>query len=196
MELSHVISDSVLAATSLYVFFRYLIKLDLSSTILWESFVLSVAGAAIFGAIRFAGFEQAGLASMFFQKIATITGSVGLIGASFSLASGIPLKRIFVYLLLSLGFVLFAVSEGFGFKAIAEFMPIMAMTVVVIMGVFALTKGNVKIGFWMIAGVIFFGLATYRHLIFGKGEMSIDVFHYLTAAGILSLGMAVSGSEN
>lgn len=195
MELSHVISDSVLAATSLYVFFRYLIKLDLSSTILWESFVLSVAGAAIFGAIRFAGFEQASTASMFFQKIATITGSVGLIGASFGLASGIQLKRNLVYVLLSVGFILFAIAEGFGVHEIEIWLPVVAMAFVVIMGILALTKGNVKIGFWMIAGVIFFGLATYRHMIFGKGEMSIDVFHYLTAAGILSLGMAVSGSE-
>ena len=67
MQINHVISDLILAASGLYVFFVYLSKLNLTSTVLWESFVLSVTAAAIFGAITFAGYPDSNPISLFFQ---------------------------------------------------------------------------------------------------------------------------------
>jgi hypothetical protein len=45
---------------------------------------------------------------------------------------------------------------------------------------------------WLLIGVGFFALGTFRTQIFGKEDLTIDIFHYLTAGGILSLGMANS----
>lgn len=190
MQISHVISDLILAAIGLYVFFVYLSKLNLTSTVLWESFVLSVTAAAIFGAITFAGFPDANPISLFFQKLATITGGVGLVGATFALVSGKDLTKVACYSILTLGFLLYALSEGFGISQIGAWTPIVAMSLVVILAVFGFTMAKAKISIWLLIGVAFFALGTFRSQIFGKGDITIDIFHYLTAGGILSLGMA------
>ena len=192
MQIAHVISDLVLAATGLFVFFKYLIKLNFTSTILWESFVLSVVGSAIFGAINFAGFEKAAIASEFFQKLATITGGIGLVGATYSLVSGRDLPKLGLYVILTLGFFLFALSEGFGIYKIGKIVPIVAMSLVVVLALFAFGKKNLKVGTWLLFGVVFFALGTFRKKVFGDNELSIDIFHYITACGLLCLGMANS----
>lgn len=192
MQISHVISDAILATIGIYVFFVYLSKLNLTSTILWESFVLSVTAAAIFGALTFAGYPDANPISLFFQKLATITGGVGLVGATFALVSGKDLTKIACYTLLTLGFLLYALSEGFGLSKIGAVAPIVAMSLVVILAIWGLTKGKTMVSVWLLIGVAFFALGTFRTQIFGKDEFTIDIFHYLTAGGILSLGMANS----
>ena len=192
MQITHVISDLILAAIGIYVFFVYLAKLNLTSTVLWESFVLSVTAAAIFGAITFAGYPDANPISLFFQKLATITGGVGLVGATFALISGKDLTKIACYVLLTFGFFLYALSEGFGLTQIGKWTPIIAMSLVVILAILGFTKGKTMVSIWLLIGVAFFALGTFRTQIFGKEDLTIDIFHYLTAGGILSLGMANS----
>jgi hypothetical protein len=192
MQISHVISDLILAAIGLYVFFIYLSKLNLTSTVLWESFVLSVTAAAIFGAITFAGYPDSNPISLFFQKLATITGGVGLVGATFALVSGKDLSKTVCYSLLTLGFLLYLLSEAFGIVIIGKLTPIIAMSLVVVLALWGFIKGNSRVSIWLLLGVVFFALGTFRQQIFGKEEITIDIFHYLTAAGILSLGMANS----
>lgn len=190
MQITHVISDLILAAIGLYVFFMYLSKLNLTSTILWESFVLSITAAAIFGAINFAGYSDANLISLFFQKLATITGGVGLVGATFALVTGKDLSKITCYILLTLGFLLFALSEGFGIKAIGIYTPLIAMGLVLILAILGFVNGKIKIGIWLLIGLSFFAVGQFRSQLFGTGDLTIDIFHYLTAGGVLSLGMA------
>ncbi|MCP9757644.1 hypothetical protein EGI26_20975 [Lacihabitans sp. CCS-44] len=192
MQISHVISDLILAATGLYVFFVYLSRLNLTSTVLWESFVLSVTAAAIFGAITFAGFPDANPISLFFQKLATITGGVGLVGATFALISGKDLNKISCYSLLTLGFFLFVLSEGFGISQVGAWVPIVAMSLVVVLAILGFSMGKSIISVWLLVGVAFFAIGTFRAQIFGKEDITIDIFHYLTAGGLLSLGMANS----
>ncbi len=192
MQISHVISDLILAAIGLYVFFVYLSKLNLTSTVLWESFVLSVTAAAIFGAITFAGYPDSNPISLFFQKLATITGGVGLVGATFALVSGKDLSKIVCYSLLTLGFLLYLLSGAFGIVTIGKWTPIIAMSLVVFLAIWGFINGKSRVSIWLLLGVVFFALGTFRQQIFGKEETTIDIFHYLTAAGILSLGMANS----
>ena len=180
--------------TGFYVFFKYLIKLDLSSTILWESFVLSISAAALFGAIRFAGFGQAAVASSFFQNLASITGGIGVAAASFALVTNNRLSKLTCYIVLAIGFLLFAIAEGFGIHQINAILPIISMGLIVIAGLIGLLGRNKKAGIWLIIGVLFFALGTFRTQIFGEGDFNIDVFHFLTAAGLLSFGTAVSTS--
>lgn len=192
MQINHFLSDLILASTGLYVFFTYLVKLNLTSTVLWESFVLSVTAAAIFGTINFAGYSDANPISMFFQKLATITGGVGLVGATFALVSGKDLSKIACYTLLTFGFLLYALSEGFGIIQIGIWTPIIAMTMVVLLAIWGFVKGKTMISIWLLLGVAFFAVGTFRFQIFGRADLTIDIFHYLTAAGLLSLGMANS----
>jgi hypothetical protein len=192
MQTAHIISDLVLSFTGFYVFFRHLVKLELSSTILWESFVLSIAASALFGAIRFAGFSQSAAASSFFQNLASITGGLGVAMASFALVTNKSLSKLTCYIVLAIGFLLFALSEGFGFHQINAILPIISMVLIVVFGIIGLFGRNKKSGIWLIIGVLFFALGTFRKQIFGEGDFNIDVFHFLTAGGLLSFGTAVS----
>jgi hypothetical protein len=195
MQITHVISDLILAAIGLFVFFYYLIKLNLTSTILWESFVLSISAAAIFGAINFAGYSDANIISVFFQKLASITGGVGLVGATFALVMGKNLSKIICYTVLTLGFLLYALSEGFGIQAIGMWTPMVAMGLVFVFAILGLLNGRVKIGIWLLTGLCFFAAGQFRSQLFGTGDLTIDIFHYLTACGVLSLGMANSSKN-
>jgi hypothetical protein len=192
MDIINGLSDLVLALVSLYVFFKYINPLDFSSTVLWESFILSVAIAALFGALGFFGFEKAIPISVFFQKLATINGAVGLVGATTALASGTDFSRWGSYAFIALGFVLLALYEVFDVQPIILWVPIICMSMVLILGLFALIRGKLKVGIWIILGVIFFAVGSFRKEIFGETDISIALYHFLMAAGVLSIGMANS----
>jgi hypothetical protein len=192
MDIINGLSDLVLALVSLYVFFKYLNPLDFSSTVLWESFILSVAIAALFGALGFFGFEKAIPISAFFQKLATINGAIGLVGATTALASGTDFSRWGSYAFIALGFILLALYEVFDVQPIILWVPIICMSMVLILGLFALIRGKLKVGIWIILGVIFFAVGSFRKEIFGETDISIALYHFLMAAGVLSIGMANS----
>lgn len=190
MNLYHGISDVFLALVGLYVFFKYLQPLAFSSTVLWESFVLSVVGAALFGALGFFGWDKAVPVSQFFQSLATINGGVGLIAACAVLVLGTDLSRPASYAVIALGFVLFALYEVFDVRTLFFWVPVVAMGVVLLFGLLALIKGKMMMGVWIIVGVAFFALGSFRGEIFGGGEFTISLYHLLMAGGVLSLGMA------
>jgi hypothetical protein len=190
MQYAHIISDFVLAFCGFYVFIKFLTKLNLSNTILWESFVMSVSFAALFGAIRFAGYEQAGTVSLFFQQLAAITGGIGLVGAVFGLVMDVKFSRLACFVILAIAFLLFAVAVGFKISFLVKWLPLFSMTLVAILGILGLFNKKVIAGVWILAAVVFFALGTFRNQLFGEADSTIDIFHYLTAAGILSLGMA------
>ena len=98
--------------------------------------MLSVTAAAIFGAINFMGFENADMISGFFQKLATITGGVGLVGGTIALVSGRDLPKLGLYIVLTTGFFLFALSEGFSIAKVGQIVPIIAMGLVTILAIF------------------------------------------------------------
>ncbi len=196
MDYIHAASDIILALVGLYVFFRFLQKLNLSSTVLWESFVLSVVVSAAFGAMAFLGFEKARSISGFFERIATITGGVGLVGASLSLVSKNDFSPLATYGFLFAGFVLFVLFEVGGINPILFWTPIIAMGLVTFLGLFALMRGDFQSGIWLVAGVIFFALGSFRKEFFGTEPYTIDLFHFLMAAGLLSIGMATAGLSN
>jgi hypothetical protein len=60
MELTHVISETVLASSGFFTFFVNLRKLSSIDKILWGTFILSVAFAALCAAFWFAGIEVMG----------------------------------------------------------------------------------------------------------------------------------------
>lgn len=194
MDLIHGLSDIILALAGIYVFFKYINPLEFSSTVLWESFILSVVVAAIFGALGFFGFDKAIPVSQFFQTLATINGAIGLVGASAALVSGSDLSRWTSYGIIALGFVFFALFEVFDIRPVFFWVPVISMTIVLFLGLFALIKGNFRAGLWIIIGVTFFALGSFRKELFGTADFTISLYHLLMAAGVLSIGMANSGA--
>jgi len=194
MNLMHGISDIILALAGIYVFFRYINPLEFSSTILWESFILSVVVAAVFGALGFFGFDKAIPVSQFFQTLATINGAIGLVGATAALVSGSDLSRRTSYAIIALGFVFFALFEVFDIRPVFFWAPVICMAIVLILGLFALIQGKFRIGLWIIIGVTFFALGSFRKELFGTQDFTISLYHLLMAAGVLSIGMANSGA--
>lgn len=193
MDLANGITDIILALVSLYVFFRFLNPQNFSTTVLWESFVLSVAVAALFGALGFFGFSKAIPISVFFQKLATINGGIGLVAAVAALVSGTDFSRWTSYGFIALGFIFFALFEVVDIKPVLFWVPVIAMSMVLILGLFGLIRGKVKEGLWVIIGVAFFAVGTFRKDIFGDNDFSISLYHLLMAGGVLSIGMANSG---
>lgn len=192
MQTSHVISDAVLSLVGFFVFFRYLLKLETTTTILWESFILSVAIAAGLGALRFAGIDKAGELSIFFQKIAATVGAIGLIVAAYSLVSQKTIGRGTMYAVVVLGFILLATTEYFDLIKIRDLIAMIGLPIVALIGIWAFTKGNSKIGLLLVGGVLFAALAVFSTKFTENPSDSIDAYHYLLALSVLCFGMAAS----
>jgi hypothetical protein len=190
MQLTHFLSDLLLAVIGIFVFFKFINKLNLQNTILWESFILSVVGAAIFGMISFAGYTEAFKFSEFFASLASLTGGVGLIAAAYGLVKDISYSRTTCYIILTLGFFIFVLAEAFGIKEVKMWVPVLAMGLVALFGIWALILGKISIGAWLIVAVGFFALAQFRTTIFGTGDQLVDIYHLLVAGGVFSLGLA------
>ena len=103
---------------------------------------------------------------------------------------GTDLSRAGSYAVIALGFVLFALYEVFEIRPLFFWIPVIAMGVVLLCGLLALVKGKMLMGIWIIVGVAFFALGSFRTEIFGDGAFNVSLYHLLMAGGVLSLGMA------
>lgn len=196
METSHVISDALLCLVGIFVFFRYLSKLPLVETLLWESFILSVAVAAFFGAIRFASVEAGAELSGYFQVMAATVGALGLLTVTWLAVLGKTGDKTLGYGVLLVGFLLFALEQMLNMTWLSSYIPLIVIPLVLISGILALIKGKTQLGIWLIAGVVFAALATFRERFVADPENAIDVYHYLLALSLLSFGLAASKTEN
>jgi hypothetical protein len=193
METSHFISDLVLGLVGLFVFFKYLLKLDLFETLLWEAFILSVTVAAFLGAAKFAGIEQAGGISAFFQTLAATVGALGLTVASwFKIWEDDTLDSKIGSIVLGIGFAIFAVHQTVGIPLVVAIIPVISMVLVAAAGIAAIAKGRMKLGTFLLLGVLFAALATFRDSFVSNPDNSIDVYHYLLALSVLCFGLAAS----
>ncbi len=191
MELSHAISDGVLMLAGIFVFFQYLRKLDLATCLLWEAFILSVTAAAFFGVIRFLGYAPARSISEFFQTIAGTVGAFCLVLVSFLLVTRKPVEKNITYLVVALGFALFAYVLFTGNTKALQVVSTIAIPAVLVLGVFALFKGRSAVGAWLILGVVALILGTYLLSNMSSAMLDpIDVYHYLLAISLLCFGRA------
>jgi hypothetical protein len=191
MQIAHIVSDSLLALVGLFIFFKYISKLTLSTTILWESFVLSIVMAAIFGALGFAEWGFGTKISLFFQHLAGSVGAIGLVVAAFSLALGRSIPQWVSNAILIIGFFLFAVSEGFNKPILIKHIPTVAMSLVALAGILAMIKNRKTEGLGLIAGVVFAAIGTFRSSFISDTDLSIDFYHAMMALSIVCFGLAV-----
>ncbi len=193
MQTSHVVSDVVLGLVGLFVFFRYLLKLELFETLLWEAFILSVSVAAFLGAAGFAGIEHAANISTFFQSLAATVGALGIAVASwFKIWEDDTLDAKIGTTVLLIGFVIFAIHQSIGIPLVVSLIPVISMILIAAAGSAALIKGRTTLGTWLLAGVLFAALATFRDKFVSDPDNSIDAYHYLLAISLLCFGLAAS----
>ncbi|WP_435352531.1 DUF6962 family protein [Emticicia sp. SJ17W-69] len=162
MELSHVISDAVLTLVGAFVFFKYLLKLELATCLLWEAFILSVTAAAFFGVIRFLGYSQAIPISEFFQHLAGTVGAFCLVLVSIYLVLSKPVEKNIAYLIIAIGFVVFAFVQFTNNLKVLQYVSMIAIPLVLLIGIFGLIKGRSAVGSWMVLAVLSLVLATYN----------------------------------
>lgn len=192
MQLSHFISDGILAATGLFVFFRYLVKLNFWETLLWESFVLSVAIAAAFGALGYAGITDFGWVGVFFQNLATIVGVLCMVVGAWHLVNNKTVRQQNAIFIMALGFVLLVLKLALNIAPITTFTSIGGIALLIIISIYGLIKGNKKAAAWILAAVIFAALANFRDKFIADATLAIDVYHYLLAASLLCFGLATN----
>ncbi|RYU94710.1 DUF6962 family protein [Emticicia agri] len=192
MELSHAISDIILALVGFFVFFRYLFKLDLVACLLWEAFVLSVTVAALFGAFRFLGFSPYPLiVSEFFQHLAGTVGALCLVFVTLFLVLKKPIPVSFAYIVVALGFVAFAVVRLTDNLQVLNIISLVCIPAVLILGIWALIKGERSIGAWLILAVVALVMGTYNKSFMANSIIDhIDIYHYLLAISLFCFGRA------
>ena len=191
MEISHAISDAVLTLVGVFVFFQYLRKLELATCLLWEAFILSVTAAAFFGVIRFLGYSQAIIISEFFQHLAGTVGAFCLVLVSFLLVMRKPVEKNIAYIVVALGFMVFAFVQFTGNQHILQYVSMITIPLVLLIGIFGLIKGHSAIGSWLVLGVIALILATYNKSFMPNTILDpTDVYHYLVAISLLCFGRA------
>jgi hypothetical protein len=192
MELSHAISDAVLALTGFFVFFRYLYKLELVVCLLWEAFVLSVTLAALFGVFRFLGFSPYPLLiSEFFQHLAGTVGAFSLVFVSFFLVLKKPVPESFAYLIVASGFIAFAVVRLTDNLQLLNGILTVCVPLVLLIGVWGLIKGERSIGAWLILAIVALVMGTYNKSFMANSIIdNIDVYHYLLALSLFCFGKA------
>lgn len=191
MELSHAISDAVLTLVGVFVFFQYLRKLELVTCLLWEAFILSVTVAAFLGVIRFLGYSQAIIASEFFQHLAGTVGAFCLILVSFLLVIGKPVQKNIAYIFVSIGFVIFAYVQFTNNQKVLQYVSMIAIPLVLLIGIFGLIKGNRAASSWLVLAILALILATYNKSFMPNTILDpTDVYHYLVAISLLCFGRA------
>lgn len=192
MQTSHLISDAILALTGFFVFFNYLRKLDFNDTFLWESFVLSVAVAAVFGAIGYAGFTDFGWIGVFFQNVATIVGALSLVAASWYLVNNQAISKNIAFGVIGLGIVLLILKLTLNIAIISTITSVGCMVAITLIAIYGTIKGNKTAGIWLLAAVIFAALANFRGSFIADQNLAIDAYHYLLAVSLLCFGLATS----
>jgi hypothetical protein len=191
MELYHDISDAVLSLVGVFVFFQYLRKLKLATCLLWEAFILSVTVAAFFGVIRFLGYSQAIPISEFFQHLAGTVGAFCLVLVSLLLVTGKAVEKNIAYLIVAVGFVVFAFVQFTNNLKVLQYVSMIAIPLVLLIGVFGLIKGRKAEGSWLVLGVLALVLATYNKSFMPNTILDpTDVYHYLLAISMLCFGRA------
>ncbi|CAH0997188.1 hypothetical protein EMA8858_03327 [Emticicia aquatica] len=191
MELSHAISDTVLTLVGIFVFLQYLRKINFEICLLWEAFILSITAASFFGVIRFLGFTQARLISEFFQHLAGTAGAICLVFVSYLLIMSKSANKNTVYVVLCLGFSLFIYVTFTDNLSVLQYVSMIAIPLVLIIGIVGLFKGKVAEGSWLIFSVLALVLATYNKNFMPNTILDpIDIYHYLVAISVFCFGRA------
>ncbi len=195
MEISHIISEMVLASAGFYTLYANLRKKNQIDKILWGTFILTVAFAALCAALRYAGFAEMGLLNLFVKKISASTGVLYLITGVYNLVVGKRLSRELVYGIIILGVILSFILITFNFQKIIDLIPTIGIPIVCFLGVWAVFKRKFKIGLYLLLGTLFSVLANFIELL-NQPFNQIDTYCLLLASALICFGLAGKMSSN
>jgi hypothetical protein len=195
MKLTHIISETVLASVGFSVFGFCLRKLSTIDRITWGTFILCVAVAALFAALRFGGFTEMGAFNLFFKQIAASTGIVFLLLGVYSLVAEKRLPKKTVYGIFFLGFISSVVLITFNLQKVIDIIPTIGIPIVCIFGLWAVRKRNFKIGLLLLSATLFAILANFIQLL-NLPLNQIDTYCILLAAALICFGIAGKNTEH
>lgn len=205
MQLSHVISDLVLALVALGVWISVALRLPWPRIWPWGFFLIPVALAAAFGAGRFAGLHPSMQAfSSFFQQFASTAGAIGLTLSIYLPSSDSkgetqrPFMSTVVVIYLALGIVVFLLAKQFEWKAVFELLPLAAMICVLGVGLrqVAIARSNGhRLRGWSIVIAVLLSAASMISLQTLPAPVSIDAYHFLLAVSLIAFGLSVDNPK-
>lgn len=191
MQISHVISDLILAAAGATAFLVYYSRLGLHLAVLWGAFLVPVSLAAFFGALRFAGVHESMVnISSFFQVMATTLGSSGLILGGYGLISKDRLQNWSVIVFMLGGMMLWGMAAVLEVSSVRNLLPMIAMLSLALYGLVALGGSRKGTGASLLLGVLLSAIAVWSIGSLSNHTLRIDVYHYLLAASLVCFAMA------
>jgi hypothetical protein len=189
MDLSHVISETTLASAGFFSFYYCLSKLGVFDKILWGTFTLSIAVAALCAAFWFAGIEIMGQFNLHIKKISTTAGVIYLLAGIYSHVNEVRFSRKTVYTILLLGFLSLIASITFDWLNIFTLLPSIGIPLVFILGLWALKLQKYKIGLYILLATFFSMVANFLNF-FNLPFDQINTYCLLNASALICFGLA------
>jgi hypothetical protein len=189
MQLSNAISDSLVAITSLAVFFHFFARIPFNNRLLWGMFFSIIATAAVAGTCRFLGMTEL---IPLHQTLTTLGGTMGvvaLMAGIWTLVNQLTASRGLLIGTVVVGLALFVLFLDARFKPFEQVVQSLGMLVGMCFAVWGLMKKYQK-AIWIVVGIMVIGLATQvfsRFLPFNP----TDIYHYALVAMMVCFGRSV-----
>lgn len=187
------ISDTVLAATGIWVFGTAFGRVPFYSRLLWGFFFLTISLAAFVGVLSFAGLAFLEPLHSSLTLLAGTLGVVAVVVATYATALNRPLSPVSFSTTLGIGIVLFIALL---FPETGIFAPVVAalgILTVMLLAVFALLRKE-HWAIWIVVAVMLMAFATKVHTMV-LAIHPLDAYHYLIALALVSFGYAMRKRE-
>ncbi len=190
MNLAHVLSDSVLALTSLTVFWYFFARVPFYNRLLWGFFLLPVALAALVGVVVFAGYEPARPLHRSLELLTATLGAVCVVVGTWQLISQTTIKPVGLSITLIVGLFLFVVVLLPDVRVFAPVVSAMAILVAMLLAVWGMLRRDRR-AVWLVMAFLLLAVATKNPSFLPLDQL--DFYHYTVSLALLSLGKGVQG---
>ncbi len=192
MNLAHVLSDSVLALTSLTVFWYFFARVPVYNRMLWGFFLLPVALAALIGVVVFAGYEPAQPLHRSLELLAGTLGAVCVVVGTWQLINRATIKPISLAITLVVGLVLFVIMLLPEIRVFAPVVSSLAILVAMLLAVWGMFRRDRR-AMWLVVAFLGMAVATKNPSFLPFDQL--DFYHYTVSLSLMALGKGVQGSE-
>ena len=188
MNLAHVLSDSVLALTSLTVFWYFFARVPFYNRLLWGFFLLPVALAASVGVVVFAGYEPAQPLHRSLELLAGTLGAVCIVVGTWQLINRTTIKPVGLAITLIIGLFLFLIVLLPDVRVFAPVVSAMGILVAMLLGVFGMLRRDRR-AMWLVVAFLLLAVATKNPSFLPLDQL--DFYHYTLSLALLALGKGV-----
>ncbi|WP_040006738.1 DUF6962 family protein [Fibrisoma limi] len=188
MIFSHILSGSVLAGTSVGVFWHFFQRMNLYNRLLWGFFLLSIALAALVGITIFWGDETMQRLHHSMLVLSDTLGVVCVVMGVWSLLNRQTVNTATFMATVVLGISLFIVLLLPEVSAFTPIVPSLGILILMLLAVFALLRRD-RHAIWIVLAAMAMGLATKANA-FGNYIHPTDFDHYASALALWFFGKA------